>query len=60
MQNKPNFRKAQMKLNSHSTKDYENKLMIGTPGKQTQSPAPAGDINPIKPNLFSEGAGGVK
>jgi hypothetical protein len=25
MQNKPNFRKAKMKLNSYSTKDYENK-----------------------------------
>jgi len=37
MQNKPNFRKAKMKLNSYSTKDYENKLTHRTPGKQTQS-----------------------
>jgi hypothetical protein len=37
MQNKPNFRKAKMKLNSYSTKDYENKPRLRTPGKQTQS-----------------------
>ena len=26
MQNKPNFRKAQMNLNFYSTKDYENEI----------------------------------
>ena len=35
-QNKPNFRKAKMKLNFYSTKDYENKPRLQTPGKQTQ------------------------
>jgi hypothetical protein len=37
MQNKPNFRKAKMKLNFYSTRDYENKPRLRTPGKQTQS-----------------------
>ena len=44
MQNKANFRKAKMKLNFYSTKDYENEPRLRTPGKQTQS-------NPIKPNF---------
>ena len=34
---KPNFRKAKMKLNFYSTKDYENKPRLRAPGKQTQS-----------------------
>jgi len=42
MQNKPNFRKAKMKLNFYLTKDYENQARRQTPGKQTQS-------NPISP-----------
>jgi len=29
MQNKANFRKAKMKLNSYSTKDYENETAFG-------------------------------
>jgi len=41
MQNKPNFRKAKMKLNFYSTKDYENefcrKLRENKPN-QTQFP----------------------
>jgi hypothetical protein len=37
MQNKPNFRKAKMKLNFYSTKDYENQGRLRTPAKQTQS-----------------------
>jgi len=37
MQNKPNFRKAKMKLNFYSTKDYENEPRLRAPGKQTQS-----------------------
>jgi len=37
MQNKPNFRKATMKLNFYSTKHYENKPRLRTPGKQTQT-----------------------
>jgi len=37
MQNKPNFRKAKMKLNFYSTKDYENKPRLSAPGKQTQT-----------------------
>jgi hypothetical protein len=37
MQNKPNFRKAKMKLSFYSTKDYENQGRLRTPGKQTQS-----------------------
>jgi len=37
MQNKPNFRKAKIKLNFYSTKDYENKPRFRAPGKQTQS-----------------------
>jgi len=37
MQNKPNFRKAKMKLNFYSTKDYENQGRLRTPRKQTQS-----------------------
>ncbi len=37
MQNKPNFRKAKMKLNFYSTKDYENQPRLRAPGKQTQS-----------------------
>ena len=36
MQNKPNFRKAKMKLNFYSTKGYENKPRLRAPGKQTQ------------------------
>jgi len=37
MQNKANFRKAKMKLNFYSTKDYENEPRLRAPGKQTQS-----------------------
>jgi len=37
MQNKPNFRKAQMNANSFLTKDYEDKPRLWAPGKQTQS-----------------------
>ena len=37
MQNKPNLRKAKMKLNFCSTKDYENQGRLRTPAKQTQS-----------------------
>jgi len=37
IQNKPNFRKAKMKLNFYLTKDYENKPRLRTQGKQTQS-----------------------
>ena len=37
MQNKPNFRKAKMKLSFYSTKGYENKPRPRTQGKQTQS-----------------------
>jgi predicted ATPase len=37
MQNKPNFRKAKMKLTFYSTKDYENEPRLRTPRKQTQS-----------------------
>jgi len=44
MQNKPNSRKAKMKLKFYSAKDYENKLAHSTLAKQTQS-------NPIKPNF---------
>jgi len=33
---KPNFRKAKMKLNFYSTKDYENEPRLRAPGKQTQ------------------------
>ncbi|MBA7682453.1 hypothetical protein ES703_90803 [subsurface metagenome] len=36
-QYKPNSRKAKMKLNFYSTKDYENKPRFPTPLKQTQS-----------------------
>jgi hypothetical protein len=50
MQNKPNFRKAKMKLSSYLTKDYENKLYLGTPGKQTQS-------NPISKGTFAQSRG---
>jgi len=37
MQNKPNFRKAKMKLNFYSTRDYQNELRLRTRAKQTQS-----------------------
>jgi len=37
MQNKPNFRKAKMKLNFYSIKDYENEPRLRAPGKQSQS-----------------------
>jgi hypothetical protein len=37
MQNKPNFRKAKMDVNSILTKAYENKPRLRTPAKQTQS-----------------------
>ena len=33
----PISEKPKMKLNSYSTKDYENKPRLRTPGKQTQS-----------------------
>jgi hypothetical protein len=36
MQNKPNFRKAEMKLNFYSTKDYESQPRLRPPPKQTQ------------------------
>jgi len=56
MQNKPNLRKAKMKLNFCSTKDYENQGRLRTPAKQTQS-------NPIyakgiKPNFKGKKEGG--
>jgi len=35
MQNKPNFRKAKMKLNFYSTKHYENEPRLPAPAKQT-------------------------
>ena len=37
IQNKPNFRKAKMKLSFYSTRDYENQGRLPAPGKQTQS-----------------------
>jgi len=37
MQNKPNSRKAKMKLSFYSTKDYENQGRLPVLGKQTQS-----------------------
>jgi len=37
MQNKPNSRKAKMKLNFYSTKDYENKPRLRAPAKQSQN-----------------------
>jgi hypothetical protein len=37
MQNKPNLRKAEMKLNLYSAKDYENKSGPLTTAKQTQN-----------------------
>jgi len=37
MQNKPNLLNAQMNITKISTRDYENKLRLRTPGKQTQS-----------------------
>jgi len=37
MQNKPNLRKAKMKLNSYLAEDYENEPPLRTPAKQTQS-----------------------
>jgi len=45
MQNKPNFRKAKMKLNFYSTKDYENKpnWKLGKNKANT---------NPIRANLL--------
>jgi hypothetical protein len=43
MQNKPNFQKAEMKLNLYSAKDYENKPRLRIPKNkpnQTQSCPP--------------------
>jgi len=37
MQNKPNFRKAEMNISSALTKGYENELPLPPPRKQTQS-----------------------
>jgi len=37
MQNKPNFRNAQMSANAFSQKDYENETHLQAPKKQTQS-----------------------
>jgi len=42
MQNKPNFRKADMNLTLYGNKDYENETAKNVPGKQTQN----------KPNLL--------
>ena len=44
MQNKANFRKAQMNVKSYNTMDYENKR-DWTPGENEPK------TNPIKPNL---------
>jgi len=44
-QNKPNFRKAKMKLTFFATKDYENEPRLRAPGKQTQS-------NPMSKQLY--------
>jgi len=44
MQNKPNSRKAKMKLSLYLEKGYENKPYLRVLVKQTQS-------NPIKPNF---------
>jgi len=41
MQNKPNFRKAKMKLNFYSTKDYERNDIFAVPENKANS-------NPIK------------
>jgi len=61
MQNKPNFRKADMTLTPYSTKDYGNEPRLKTPGKQTQTnpiyrgeaclPRPSPIRSRIKPNL---------
>jgi hypothetical protein len=45
MQNKPNSRKAKMKLNHYATKDYERISPPSTMEKQSQT-------NPIKPNFI--------
>ena len=37
MQNKPNFHRSQMNVNSLLTKDYEDIPCLRTPGKQTQT-----------------------
>ena len=50
MQNKPNFRKAEMKLSFYSTKNYENKPRLRTLGKQTQS-------NPISKGTLAQSQG---
>jgi len=50
MRNKPNFRKAKMNLTFYSTKDYENKPPLRTPGKQTQS-------NPISKGTLARSGG---
>ncbi len=53
MRNKPNFRKAKMKLNFYSTKGYENKPPLPTPPKQTQSnPTCSELVEPIPPPPF--------
>ncbi len=44
MQNKPNFRKSQMNVNSYNTTDYENKSNWTLSENKPNS-------NPIKPNL---------
>jgi len=44
MQNKPNFRKSQMNVNTYNTRDYENKRNWTLGENKPNS-------NPIKPNL---------
>ena len=51
-QYKPNSRKAKMKLNFYSTKDYENEPRLPALGKQTQSnPIPQPPFLPQKSTL---------
>jgi len=40
MRNKPNFQKAEMKLNLYSAKDYENKLRFRTPKNKPNQTQP--------------------
>jgi hypothetical protein len=55
MQNKPNSRKAKMKLSFYSAKDYENEPRLRTPGKQTQSnPTCSELVEPISKGSYKE------
>jgi hypothetical protein len=50
MQNKPNFRKAKMKLNFYLTKRYETQGRLRAPPKQTQSiPTCSELVEPVSP-----------